>query len=1018
MHQASAATFLFVIALSAVIGTASLERAARADEMPVPTFLNPQLTDVNVSNDSDPLGEYRVLCPDVVDLGSGNLLIAYHRTTAYDFNGNYSSYTQASSDGGLTWSAPQLAADGTQAPGLLKLPSGDVLMNAIEMISPTSTTMRLFRSTDNGQSWTEQDPIWENSSGMQLQGGDGEMVQLSVGEHAGRILAPYHAAPPGGDNYNSNFTAYCYYSDDNGTTWQQSTGGVSLPMRGAMEPSIGQLADGSIVMAMRTQLGSIYMANSTDGGVTWSQPWSSNVEAPEAPFSMAAFPDGTGLLMIYDSGEYNPSADHFGDRTPLTATVSRDGGHTWVEVGDIVGGYDPDHSIGGVAISFLDGGEGNVLLGYNWTYDRNNRDAGGGIRVALAPPIDSTPPGTYEWLGILNNDWYEATNWAWNWNGSAPTPNTPIEISQGTLDIEYLHVGSAEGDNGMWTVTGGAVNIAEGMTVGRFGSGTFNHSGGTVTMNSTKANRVLAVGSFSTGVGIYNMDGAGAVLNVDSDRDLVIGAAGQGTFNLNDGTVNVSGIVRIGRQSTGVGVLNLNGGQLNTPAIAGGDGSGVLNWNGGVLRLTSTPTGDMISGLDNVYIKAGGANINTNGHDATVAQALLTDPTSPNGGLTKTGLGTLTLSGANTYDGETRVEEGILLVENSTGSATGNGNVVVQAGGTLGGSGFISGQVTVESGGALAPGASFGLLTLGSVVLDTDSAIAIEIGGTTQGSQYDALSVTGLATLGGALNVALIDLGGAYALTTGTSFELLTANGGLDGKFDYENLPAGYAWYLDYGVATPNTVTLQLLALRGDMNGDNLLTEDDVAPFILALTNRAAFEAMYPLVIADAAGDVNGDGTFDLGDVKQFSILVSDSAPANSNAVPEPTTFALLACSLLSLVGCRRLIDACAANEWRATNGSPDLANRMPVAGSFAAQPSRMLFAPFLVARSIHGENVQSITGLGIARRDQACNPTDGETGSDANRPVKQAVQLGSVADPTRTLERRADLQQTQHDDA
>lgn len=894
MRQTSATLFLLVIALDAVIGAAFLESTAHADEMPVPTFLNPQLTDVLVATDSNPLGEYRALCPDLADLGNDNLLIAYHRTTAYDFNGNYSSYTQASSDGGLTWGAPQLAADGTQAPGLLKLPSGDVLMNAIERISPTSTTMRLFRSIDSGQSWTEQDPIWENSPGMQLQGGNGTMVQLSVGEHAGRILAPYHAAPPGGDNYNSNFTAYCYYSDDQGVTWQKSTGGVPLGMRGAMEPSIGQLADGSIAMALRTQLGSIYMASSTDGGVTWSEPWSSGVEAPEAPFSMAAFPDGSGLLMIYDSGEYQPGADHFGDRTPLTATVSRDGGYNWVEIGDIVGGHDPDHSIGGVAISFLDGGAGNVLLGYNWTYDRSNGASGGGIRVAHAPPINSTPVGVYEWVGSLNNDWYEPTNWAWNWNGSAPTPNTPIEINQGTVDIAYLHVGSAEEDDGMWTVTGGAVNVAEGMTVGRYGSGVFNHSGGTVTMNSSKPNRVLAVGSFATGVGVYNMDGAGAVLNVDSDRDLVIGAAGQGTFNLDDGTVNVSGIVSIGAKSTGVGVLNLNGGQLNTSAIGGGLGTGDLFWNGGELRLTSAPAGDLISGIANVFIKSGGANLDTNGHDATLAQALLADPTSANGGLIKAGLGALTLTGANTYEGVTQVQGGVLLVENSSGSATGSGNVVVQAGGTLGGNGFIGGQVTVESGGVLAPGASPGLLTVDSVVFDSNSTLSIEIGGETRGSEYDALDVSGLATLGGALDVALIDLGGAYTPEPGDSFELLTATGGLDGEFDDENLPAGYAWDVDYGVATPNAVTLQLIALLGDMNGDNQLTEEDVNPFALALTNRAAFEAMYPSVLADAAGDVNGDGAFNLGDVGAFRTLLFVSAASSAQSVPEPSTLTLL----------------------------------------------------------------------------------------------------------------------------
>ena len=77
------------------------------------------------------------------------------------------------------------------------------------------------------------------------------------------------------------------------------------------------------------------------------------------------------------------------------------------------------------------------------------------------------------------------------------------------------------------------------------------------------------------------------------------------------------------------------------------------------------------------------------------------------GSLTKIGTGTLTLSGASRYTGGTTISNGWLFVTNRSGSATGTGPVQV-SGGILGGTGRITGTVTVGSGtgltGQLAPG--------------------------------------------------------------------------------------------------------------------------------------------------------------------------------------------------------------------------------------------------------------------------------------------------------------------------
>ncbi|WP_397380167.1 autotransporter-associated beta strand repeat-containing protein [Prosthecobacter sp.] len=79
----------------------------------------------------------------------------------------------------------------------------------------------------------------------------------------------------------------------------------------------------------------------------------------------------------------------------------------------------------------------------------------------------------------------------------------------------------------------------------------------------------------------------------------------------------------------------------------------------------------------------------------------------------KTGAGVATFTGSNTYYGDTGVYEGTLLVNNTAGSGTGYGNVVVWDGATLGGTGTIapgsdtgvSNGLWVQSGGTLIVGA-------------------------------------------------------------------------------------------------------------------------------------------------------------------------------------------------------------------------------------------------------------------------------------------------------------------------
>lgn len=84
-------------------------------------------------------------------------------------------------------------------------------------------------------------------------------------------------------------------------------------------------------------------------------------------------------------------------------------------------------------------------------------------------------------------------------------------------------------------------------------------------------------------------------------------------------------------------------------------------------------------------------------------------------------------------------------------------SVTVDAAGTLGGSGAL-GNVTVN--GRLSPGNSIGTISLSALTLNPGSTTVIEI----EGASSDRIIVSGLATLGGTLQ--LVALGGSYSFNT------------------------------------------------------------------------------------------------------------------------------------------------------------------------------------------------------------------------------------------------------------
>ncbi|WP_448178277.1 autotransporter outer membrane beta-barrel domain-containing protein [Serratia marcescens] len=155
---------------------------------------------------------------------------------------------------------------------------------------------------------------------------------------------------------------------------------------------------------------------------------------------------------------------------------------------------------------------------------------------------------------------------------------------------------------------------------------------------------------------------------------------------------------------------------------------------------------------------------------------------SGHGGLTKQGIGTLVLTGNNTYSGPTLVNQGRLAINGSVTSA-----VSVQSGGIVGGSGTV-GSLIARRGGTVAPGNSIGTLNVaGDVSFETGSRYAVEVG---PNGQSDRIQSGGAATIGGG-EVAVTLENSSNLLTQsevrsllGQQYTILSAQQGVSGQFD------------------------------------------------------------------------------------------------------------------------------------------------------------------------------------------------------------------------------------------
>ncbi len=458
----------------------------------------------------------------------------------------------------------------------------------------------------------------------------------------------------------------------------------------------------------------------------------------------------------------------------------------------------------------------------------------------------------------------------------------------GSMDTIVASIGTIGAGAGAVTITGenSEMRIQDSFTVGNLaGNDVVIENGGQLTAGSSAVNggavtvkgagsQLLVTSLLELRGGEFRVEDGGSATAQSVTFDNTTGSltvtgndsvfAIAGNLDLLNGTVTVESGGRLAANavvisgSTGEAPeIHVNGisgsrGVLEVAAVAGPIGGGEedpgtlqIHVNGGVLRATQN-TDSFISG-DNVSVTigSGGAYVDTQSFNVTMDNGL-----SGEGGLTKVGTGKLTLEGTHTYQGGTRVEEGLLWIN---GSVT--GEITVVNDGILGGSSTL-GNITVADGGSISPGNSPGIM---------NSATQTWAGGGVYIWETNALN--GIA---------------------GTNWDLILINGDLDftasvinpftlaiNSLNISNNPAYLA-----GFDLQSDYSWEILRVTGSINGfDPGAMEFDVSEF---------WNEIY-------------DGYFDIEQSGNSLFLNYNAA-----AVPEPGGGMLVILSGMAFLICRR----------------------------------------------------------------------------------------------------------------
>ncbi|WP_193212572.1 beta strand repeat-containing protein [Luteolibacter marinus] len=388
--------------------------------------------------------------------------------------------------------------------------------------------------------------------------------------------------------------------------------------------------------------------------------------------------------------------------------------------------------------------------------------------------------GTTGFFNLEDNGTVDVNTAFFGRNGALAT----INVSGGTFNAwGTVFVGDNENTTTNVTQSGGTMNMnGDDFYIGQRGNVIWNQTGGELNADGwVVIGRLADAGAAVPWTADAEVNVSGGVFNsIRFGRNIVVAEDGNGALNVSGtGVVNcLGGSVDIATRDNDTGTVSVTGGGLLVARgvvcdpHAGATSS--LTVDDGTIKAAPFAFGEFVRGIQTATIGAGGMTLDDSGQRLLVTQGF--DGT---GDLTKVGPGAIALDGFNGFTGTTTVAEG-----------------------TLGGTGYLTGDLVVNSGTSLAPGHSAGTFSTVNTTLSAGSTYEYEI----DGAFSDLLVAEGDLVITGS-TLEITELSPAL----GSSFVVATYLGSLTGTFSSVTfnggaLPAG--WSIDYGTGANSEITI------------------------------------------------------------------------------------------------------------------------------------------------------------------------------------------------------------------